>query len=169
MWLFGYGSLLWKQGFQPLEVRDAHAHGFSRTFSQQSWDHRGTPAAPGRVANLIEADTSTFGRIFLLPSDVRDELLAQLDHREKAGYTRHEIHVETERGPLLATTFIGEPGNPDDARGEDPDTTARIIARAHGPSGSNVEYLFRLCEVLRAAGADDPLIFDLERRVRAYL
>lgn len=169
MWLFGYGSLLWKQGFTPLDVRDAHLDGYQRAFTQKSWDHRGTPQLPGRVANLIPADARTFGRIYLLPTAVRDELIAQLDHREKAGYSRQILTLQTASGPVEATTFIGPPGNPDDARNEPLETTARIIATASGPSGANTDYLFSLCDVLRKAHQHDPYTFTLESMVRALL
>ena len=39
------------------------------------------------------------------------------------------------------------------------------IARSHGPSGANRDYLLRLAEALRELGADDPHVFAIEREL----
>ena len=47
IWIFGYGSLTWKQNFPYCERFDARVVGWRRGFWQRSTDHRGTPADPG--------------------------------------------------------------------------------------------------------------------------
>ncbi len=85
IWLFGYGSLIWKADFPYLERRPAHIHGWVRRFWQGSHDHRGTPEAPGRVVTLVrEPGAVCHGMAYR----ITPEVLAPLDVREKNGYLR---------------------------------------------------------------------------------
>ena len=52
LWVFGYGSLMWRPGFDYLERQGATLHGRRRAFCIYSVHHRGTPARPGLVLGL---------------------------------------------------------------------------------------------------------------------
>lgn len=174
IWLFGYGSLIWKADFEYLERRPAAITGWARRFWQGSHDHRGTPEAPGRVATLIRAEGAVcHGMAYR----ITPEVLAPLDVREKNGYLREKVTL----------TFLDEAGNPDADQapsegliylasednpaflGDAPlADIAQQIAQAHGPSGPNSAYLLNLAQALRELGTEDAHIFALEAQLQRY-
>ncbi|MCC5884444.1 MAG: gamma-glutamylcyclotransferase [Halomonas sp.] len=162
LWLFGYGSLIWKAEFAFHERRPAHIEGWARRFWQGSHDHRGTPGAPGRVATLVEAPGSIcHGMAYRIDADV----LGPLDVREKNGYLREQVTLHfadgarTEGLIYLATednaAFLGDAPL---------DEMAYQIAAAHGPSGLNRDYLLNLAAALEDLGAQDKHVFELAKR-----
>ena len=75
VWLFGYGSLIYKVDFPFLEQRPASIRGWERRFWQGSHDHRGTPESPGRVVTLIEKpDAVCKGMAFRVSPNVFEHL-----------------------------------------------------------------------------------------------
>ena len=94
MWIFGYGSLIWRPSFPFVDRQAAWIEGWTRRFYQASTDHRGVPEAPGRVVTLLEAPGERcWGMAYQLPVDQLDEILDHLDYREKGGYTRHTVKL----------------------------------------------------------------------------
>ena len=164
IWLFGYGSLIFKTDFDFIEKRPASIDHWQRRFWQGSHDHRGTPDHPGRVVTLMPAaDVRCHGMAYLVTGDVFDHL----DYREKNGYLRLVTQIQfqdktsVEGMVYIATSdndaFLGEASEKD---------IAEHIFHSVGPSGANSEYLFRLADSLRALGTDDDHVFAIERHLR---
>ena len=169
MWIFGYGSLVWRPGFAHVERRAGFIEGWSRRFWQGSTDHRGVPRAPGRVVTLIsEPNAICWGAAYRIAAEDRDAVLQSLDHREKGGFERRRVEVRL-RGPaperVSAAMYVAGSDNPNYLG---PAPTAEIAAqvrRSTGPSGSNSEYVLRLAQALRELRAGDAHVFDLAERV----
>jgi glutathione-specific gamma-glutamylcyclotransferase len=163
-WVFGYGSLIWRPGFEYLQAQPAILPGYVRRFWQGSHDHRGIPEQPGRVVTLIpQADARCLGMAYLLPQQTVTTTFEQLDHREKNGYSRinSELHLN-DGNRVEGLVYIATEGN-FAYLGEAPlHEIARQIVQSEGPSGHNFEYLKQLAVALRQLGADDPHVFELE-------
>lgn len=172
LWIFGYGSLVWRPAFAHAERRPARLEGFARRLWQGSTDHRGVPGAPGRVATLVaEAGEHCWGTAYRVAPEAREAVLGRLDHREKGGYARHRVRLRLggDEGETLegALVYVATAGNPDYLGPAPLPTIAAQVARASGPSGTNREYVLRLDEALRAMGAEDPHVAALAALLRA--
>lgn len=166
VWLFGYGSLIYKVDFPYIDRRPATIRGWSRRLWQGSHDHRGTFEHPGRVATLVpEQDARCMGMAYR----VTPASFEHLDHREKNGYLRfamtlHFAGDESAEGIV----YIANEKNQAWLGPADEMEIARHVAGASGPSGSNRDYVLKLAQALRELGADDPHLFGVEARLRNF-
>jgi cation transport protein ChaC len=165
VWLFGYGSLIFKADFPFIERRPASIVNWTRRFWQGSHDHRGTETDPGRVATLIEqAGAVCHGMAYL----ITPEVFGHLDHREKNGYLRLAIDIRFEDGSgELGLVYIATEDNAAFLGAASEEQIARQIAAAHGPSGPNRDYLMELAQALRDMDKDDEHVFAIEKFLRA--
>ena len=174
MWIFGYGSLIWRPDFAFVERRRGYVDGWSRRFYQGSSDHRGVPGAPGRVVTLLrDPGARCWGVAYRVEGAEAERILDQLDVREQGGYERHHVTVTAWPTPQHPPTpipgvllYLASPSNPEFLGPAPLDAMAAQIARSRGPSGANSEYLLRLAAALRSMDVDDPHVFELEERVR---
>jgi cation transport regulator ChaC len=169
LWVFGYGSLVYRPAFAFTRREPGWISGYARRFWQGSTDHRGVPGAPGRVATVIEdAQARCFGMAYQVADAERDAVLATLDHREKGGYDRHILPVElTTREAVRALVYVATPANEEYLGPAPLPVIAAQVRASHGPSGSNAEYVLRLAEALREHGAADEHVEALALLVSA--
>jgi len=164
LFVFAYGSLIFRPSRFFGERRAALVDGYRRVFRQASPDHRGTPDFPGRVVTLLREDGATCGGALYTVDDAQIEAaLVELDDRESGGYDRAEVHAEVhgEPTPVQAVTWIAPPTNRNHLAEAPLASVVEIVRRARGKSGANIEYVLRLAEALRAMGWSDPEVFAL--------
>ncbi|WP_394831010.1 gamma-glutamylcyclotransferase [Pendulispora rubella] len=161
MWIFAYGSLIFRPSFDYLEQRRAFVAGWTRRFWQGSPDHRGTPETPGRVVTLV-ADEHAWcgGAAFRIDPAQGEAVLAMLDAREQAGFERHRLALwdsPNATSPFAdGLTYVASTANPHFLGPLDEAAIAAWIARSRGPSGPNSDYARNLHDALHALGIDDP-------------
>jgi cation transport regulator ChaC len=167
VWVFGYGSLIWRPDIPYIERAVARIDGWSRRFWQGSHDHRGLPHAPGRVVTLVPVEgASCEGMAYRVDNAVAEATFAGLDHREKNGYERFDVVLAFRDGRSEPGVVYIAPVDNHAYLGPAPvSEMAEQIRNSTGPSGANAEYLGELAQVLRELGIDDPRVFDLERAV----
>lgn len=170
LWVFGYGSLIWRADFLWAERRPAFISGWTRRFWQGSTDHRGVPGAPGRVVTLVKSDQECWGMAYRLDADRQNETMARLDHREKGGYERLSVPLYFSKDDsVTGITWHATPEN-ENYLGEAPiQDIAEQIAASTGPSGDNTEYLLRLDEALTTLNVTDKHVREIAELVRYLL
>jgi len=192
LWIFGYGSLVWRPAFPHLRSRPAAIEGYARRFWQGSTDHRGLPERPGRVVTLLpdaheslrqgphakRTSAPCWGTAYELPIDDPEGVLARLDHRERGGYDRVEVEIwlgeggagaPSLAGPIRGLVYIAGPDNANYLGPAPIEAIACQVASARGPSGENPEYVFELARSLRSMGAEDEHVFAVEAAVERAL
>ena len=91
LWVFGYGSLMWKPGFEFVEQAPARLIGEHRALCVYSFDHRGTPQKPGLVLGLDRGGACR-GIAFRVTAKLREDTIAYLRSREQTTNVYREVH-----------------------------------------------------------------------------
>jgi cation transport protein ChaC len=157
-WVFGYGSLMWRPGFDYLERCPALHQGRRRAFCIYSVHHRGTPHRPGLVLGLAHGG-AVRGMAYRVGEADWPTVYAYLLEREQPTetYVEHHALARLDDGRRVhALTFLSDRGHPQWAGDLSLDAQADLIAGARGLSGRNVDYLSDLVTHLREAGIADP-------------
>ncbi|XP_062083001.1 gamma-glutamylcyclotransferase 2-3 isoform X2 [Humulus lupulus] len=171
MWVFGYGSLIWKAGFNFDERLTGSIKG--------STDHRGTTEFPGRTVTLEPAEGEVcWGAAYKITKKEDQEIaLTHLEVREKQYDKKAYVDFFTE--PMAATpavsgvmVYIASPDKKANVNYLGPasiEDIAKQIVRAEGPSGPNRDYLFQLEKALLQIGCKDEHVIGLANEVRRIL
>lgn len=176
LWVFGYGSLCWRPGFEFGDSVIGHIQGFSRKFWQGNSTHRGTPEKPGRVATLIEdrePGAVTYGVAFQL---INEAALDYLNNREIAlgGYISHITMFQPRdktRMPIPVLLYVATPSNQQWLGHASANDIANQVIESRGDKGHNVEYVLKLAIWMRQnlPEVEDNHLFEIEQAVRTKI
>ncbi|KAJ3696154.1 hypothetical protein LUZ60_001531 [Juncus effusus] len=179
MWVFGYGSLIWRPGFHYDEKLVGFIRDYRRVFYQGSTDHRGTPAFPGRTVTLDSRPGEICWGVAYKVSKEEDKKIAleHLEVREKQYDMKLYLDLFTDlKAVTPAVTgvivYLASPNKTKNVNYLGPaplEEMARQIIKAEGPSGPNRDYIFHLEDALQKLGLEDPHVTDLANAVRRLL
>ncbi|XP_077981734.1 putative glutathione-specific gamma-glutamylcyclotransferase 2 [Glandiceps talaboti] len=178
LWIFGFGSLIWRPDFEYNSRVVGCIEGYKRRFWYRFVKVRGTQEKPGRVATVIEdPDESVWGVAYEVTDDKQDQVKSYLvGVRElktfKDAYLVSTVTFhpqDTSMEPVKAMCFLNNPQfHLYISGGESVEESAKVISTAVGPTGlRNDEYVFKLADFLRDdAKVEDKYIFELERLIK---
>lgn len=159
LWVFAYGSLLWRPGFPYRGQRRARLHGYHRALRVWSVHHRGTDHRPGLVLGLDRGGCCV-GSAFEVAEEHKRTVAEYLWEREMVTsvYVPRLVRVHAdggEPGPIPALTFVLDRGHPQYAGTLSAEEAVHHVRAASGLSGDNPEYVRETVRGLERIGIDD--------------
>ncbi|MCL5779320.1 gamma-glutamylcyclotransferase [Limibaculum sp. FT325] len=168
LWLFVYGSLLWKPAFKHLERRRAVVHGWRRAFCLNIKNYRATPDTPGLMLALARGG-SCIGAVFRLPDDDREAQILTLLQREIAYLedlpALRWVNARSTEGTVQALAFYCAHAADADFVYLPEDEQARRLATAVGYVGSCAEYLYNTVVHFEEMGIRDSYLWRMQAMV----
>jgi glutathione-specific gamma-glutamylcyclotransferase len=165
LWVFGYGSLMWRPGFAFIEQVPARLIGEHRALCVYSFDHRGTPEKPGLVLGLDRGGACR-GIAFRVAAKLRDDTIEYLRAREQTTHVYREVMrsvwLENEpRQRVSALAYVVDRGHIQYAGRLSPAEQLRHVLQGHGRSGNNRDYVLATVKSIEAQGFRDQQLHQL--------
>lgn len=156
LWLFAYGSLIWKTEFPVAERRLAKVHGYHRALKMWSRINRGTPERPGLVFALLPGG-SCQGMLLRVPAPEVPDMLPRLWDREMPNpvYDPRWLRCHTATGPVKGLAFTLSKRSPSFTGELQPHELQHIFHHARGRYGTTLDYARQTMEQLQALGIHD--------------
>ena len=167
-WVFGYGSLMWRPGFEHVEKSRARLHGYRRSLCIVSRVHRGTPERTGLVLGL-DRGGSCVGVAFRVEGHQRDDVTAYLRERELVTNAYKEKILPARLGdgrPVNVLTYVVDRTHPQYSGALDTHEAANRVKGAVGQSGTNEDYVANTVEHLQQLGIRDHWLEGVARLIR---
>ncbi|WP_342360280.1 gamma-glutamylcyclotransferase [Terrarubrum flagellatum] len=169
LWVFGYGSLMWRPGFDYIERQPALLHGYHRALCILSYDHRGTREIPGLVLGLDRGGACR-GVAFRVAAKNRAETHAYLVAREQTSMVYEERMHPLKLGDGRRVIGLAYTANRNHEQYSGVMTREEQLAhvrRGVGRSGANPDYVLNTHAHLVEIGVHDALLDWLAKELRA--
>lgn len=167
LWIFGYGSLMWRPGFHFVQKEIARLYGFRRSLCVWCHEHRGTPTNPGLVFGL-DAGGSCSGIAYRVAARNKQAVLEYLYEREMINpvYVPRWLPIRLGRcHTVRALTFTTDRSHEQYAGHLGVEQIAVVVRRARGRSGHNVDYLTNTVTRLAELGIRDRLLMRILKTI----
>ncbi|WP_420135065.1 gamma-glutamylcyclotransferase [Rhodopseudomonas sp.] len=170
LWVFGYGSLMWRPGFDFVEQVPARLIGEHRALCVYSFVHRGTPEQPGLVLGLDRGGACR-GIAFRVADAQRMQTVAYLREREQVTSVYREVKrsvwlEDDARRRISALTYVVDRGHAQYAGRLSYAEQLRHVRQGHGRSGPNRDYVIATVKALETQGCRDVPLHQLAEALR---
>lgn len=169
IWIFAYGSLIWKPACEFVEMRTGTINGWHRSFCL-GWNNqfRGSDANPGLMLALDRGGACK-GVLYRLPPGQIEPNLIQLFEREMgwlpSAFPPRWVTARSGDRTIRALTFCIDRHSGRYVSGLSVDAIADVLAKATGSRGSMAEYLFATVRHLEDMGIRDAHLWQLQELV----
>jgi glutathione-specific gamma-glutamylcyclotransferase len=173
LWVFAYGSLMWRPDFPFLERVEARLLGAHRSLCVFSFVHRGTAERPGLVLGLDRGGACR-GIAYRVSAHARAETIHYLRKREQVTSVYREVvrpvrlRSQTDRR-VPALCYIVDRGHPQYAGRLSLDRQLHLVRQGHGLSGANRDYVIATVAALEQLGYRETELHRLAQLLRAQM
>jgi cation transport protein ChaC len=167
LWVFGYGSLMWRPGFPFAERHAAIARGVHRRLCIYSYRYRGTPERPGLVLGLVQGGCCRGVAFRVLAGDV-PATRAYLKDREQTSMVYHEVFrpvMLSDGRKVEALCYVVDRTHRQYAGSLPREELLRLVRQGHGDMGPNRDYVCNTIAELRRMGCGDATLAWLAERL----
>lgn len=169
LWVFAYGSLMWRPDFTFQERVHARMTGLHRSLCIYSFVHRGTPEQPGLVLGLDRGGACR-GIGYRVAAADRPATVAYLRKREQATAVYREVIrtmwiTDTPQRQVSALCYVVDRSHPQYAGRLTLDEQVQLVLQGHGQSGANPDYVIATVKAMEAIGYREGELHRLVQRL----
>lgn len=170
LWVFGYGSLMWRPGFEYVERRPARLVGAHRALCVYSFVHRGTPEKPGLVLGLDRGGNCR-GIAYRVAAARRTTTIDYLRAREQATKVYREawrpVWLDDDpQGSVQALCYVVDRGHRQYAGQLSLARQLHFVRQGHGRSGACRDYVLAAVKEIETQGYRDENLRKLAEQIR---
>ena len=168
LWVFGYGSLMWRPGFAYSLRCKATLKGWRRSLCIYSHVYRGTPDRPGLVLGLDRGGACN-GVAFRIEEALSEKTVRYLREREQptAVYVERFVPITLESSERVrALVYVADRLHPQYAGRLARDEMLAIVRAGQGKTGDNASYVTETHDHLLSIGVRDSDLEWLRARLR---
>jgi cation transport protein ChaC len=170
LWVFAYGSLMWRPGFAFRQRFNARLVGAHRALCVYSFVHRGTPERPGLVLGLDRGGNCR-GIAYRIAAAKRAATIDYLRAREQVTLVYREswraVWIEDDpKQRVPALCYMVDRGHRQYAGRLTLAQQLHYVRQGHGRSGANRDYVIETVKALEALGYRDGELHRLAQRLK---
>jgi cation transport protein ChaC len=159
LWVFGYGSLIWKPGFAFLDQSPARLIGEHRSLCIYSMVHRGTYERPGLVLGLDRGGACQGVAFRVARKDCKTTVVYLREREQVTGVYREVMRSVWLKGDarerVCALAYVADRSHNQYAGRLSLEEQLRLVRQGHGLYGDNAEYVISTVAALEAQGIRD--------------